>query len=388
MAARRITRSFRRTAGLGVLTAALLVVALVLGATSPRADAAPQGLLVSSSSDRSSPVYLSGSVLRANAYIFVSGYGQARRVTFRLDARPAVTRYAPFDYAGTARSGKANPLDTTGLADGTHTLSATVLRRDGSRIARLVANFTVNNQPAAPPPPSGSGSAGGAGGILVPAYFYPGESWTRMCSTLSAGSIASANPSSGPGTDANPDYAGAISDCRTRGVGVVGYVYTSYGARAMSAVKADVDAYFSRYSVSGIFFDEASNDSATQAYYASLYQYVHAKSAGPLTVVTNPGAAAETAWQLDGGTSDVVTVFEGTPTQFAAWTPPAWIAGRSATSLASIVYAAGSAAMQSTCTRAKSLNIGWTYVTPDVLPNPFDTLPTDPYWSSELSACG
>jgi len=154
-------------------------------------------------------------------------------------------------------------------------------------------------------------------------------------------------------------------------------------------VRADVDAYFARYPVSGIFFDEASIDPATQAYYAGLYQYVHAKSAGALTVVTNPGAAAATPWQLDGGTADIVNVFEGTPSGFSSWSPPAWVSARSAASLAAIVYAAGSVTtMQSACARAKSLNLGWSYVTGDVLPNPFDALPADPYWSSEITACG
>ncbi len=107
-----------------------------------------------------------------------------------------------------------------------------------------------------------------------------------------------------------------------------------------------------------------------------------------MTVVTNPGVAAATAWQLDGGTADIVNVFEGTPSTFASWTPPGWVATRPAARLGAIVYgAATSATMQTVCARAAGLNLGWTYVTPDVLPNPFDILPLDPYWSGELAAC-
>lgn len=227
-----------------------------------------------------------------------------------------------------------------------------------------------------------------AGSLLVPAYFYPGADWTRMCATLPAGAIAIMNPNSGPGTVTDPAYTASVTACRLRGIGVIGYVYTSYGARSASAVRADVDAYFARYPVSGIFFDEASIDPATQSYYASLYQYVHAKSTGPLTVVTNPGAAAATAWQLDGGTADIVNVFEGSPAQFGLWSPGAWLAARNPASLSAIVYAVGTtSSMQTACARAKSLNLGWTYVTADVLPNPFDVLPTDPYWATELSEC-
>jgi hypothetical protein len=222
----------------------------------------------------------------------------------------------------------------------------------------------------------------------VPAYFYPGADWTRMCSTLPGGAIAVMNPNSGPGATVDPSYTAAVSACRSRGVSVIGYVYTSYGSRSASAVRADVDAYFARYPVSGIFFDEASNQSSTQSYYASLYQYVHSKGAGSLTVVTNPGVAASTAWQLDGGTADVVNIFEGSPSSFSSWSPPSWVASRNPARLSTIVYGASSTStMQTVCSRASSLNLGWSYVTPDVLPNPFDILPPDPYWTSELSAC-
>ncbi len=129
---------------------------------------------------------------------------------------------------------------------------------------------------------------------------------------------------------------------------------------------------------------EASIDSGTSSYYTDLYNYVHNRG----IVVTNPGTAAASDWQLANGTADVVTVFEGTSSQFVSWTPPAWIAAQSASRLATIVGATSTTtAMQAACARAKTLDLGWSYVTPDVLPNPFDVLPTDPYWSTELTAC-
>lgn len=366
--------------------AALVVAALVVATAIPMAAGAPTGLVVSASSNRSNPVALGGATLTGNTYIFVTGYSQARRVRFTLDNGSPVTRSSPFDYAGTRSSGRANALDTTGLADGPHAMTAVVLRSNGTQLASLAASFTVTNNAIPAPPPTPPPAA--AGQILVPAYFYPGADWTRMCATLPVGAIAIMNPNSGPGTGVDPAYTAAVNDCRSKGVGVIGYVYTSYGARSASSVRADVDAYFSRYPVSGIFFDEGSTDPATQSYYASLFQYVHAKSTGPLVVVTNPGTAAATSWQLDGATADIVNIFEGSPSQFAAWSPPAWVAVQSAARLASIVYATATQTdMQAVCARAKTLNLGWSYVTTDVLPNPFDILPADPYWSAELTAC-
>ena len=43
--------------------------------------------------------------------------------------------------------------------------------------------------------------------------------------------------------------------------------------------------------------------------------------------------------------------------------------------------------MRQVCRRSKSLNAGYIYVTGDVLPNPWDTLPLDSYWTNEIAAC-
>ncbi len=128
---------------------ALLLVAL----TAPLAAAAPTGLVASTSSNRSNPVTLNGASLSGKRYIFVTGYSQARRVRFTLDGGSSVTRSSPFDYAGTASNGRANALDTAGLANGPHTLTATVTRSSGAVIADLTATFTVANQAPVPPPP-------------------------------------------------------------------------------------------------------------------------------------------------------------------------------------------------------------------------------------------
>jgi hypothetical protein len=47
----------------------------------------------------------------------------------------------------------------------------------------------------------------------------------------------------------------------------VGYVYTDWGARSLSAVEADVNAYYSWYGVNGIFFDQASTNCAYSSDY-------------------------------------------------------------------------------------------------------------------------
>jgi hypothetical protein len=43
--------------------------------------------------------------------------------------------------------------------------------------------------------------------------------------------------------------------------------------------------------------------------------------------------------------------------------------------------------MRQVCARSKTLNAGNMYVTDDVLPNPWDTLPAGTYWTNSIAAC-
>jgi hypothetical protein len=42
--------------------------------------------------------------------------------------------------------------------------------------------------------------------------------------------------------------------------------------------------------------------------------------------------------------------------------------------------------MKNAVSLSKQRNAGWVYVTPDTMPNPWDTLPEEPYWSQMLQA--
>jgi hypothetical protein len=54
-----------------------------------------------------------------------------------------------------------------------------------------------------------------------------------------------------------------------------------------------------------------------------------------------------------------------------------------------VIYATSTTSAMSTAVRlSRARNAGYVYVTPDTLPNPYDTLPTGSYWSSELATIG
>lgn len=230
---------------------------------------------------------------------------------------------------------------------------------------------------------------------LVPAYFYPdwwntGNKWYTMCDNMNAtsdGSTAIMNPNSGPGSSANSDYTQVISYCHDKGQNVIGYVHTSYGARSLQDVEAEISDYYSWYNVDGIFLDEMSNDSSTQSYYATLYSYIHnLGGAYADDVVGNPGAAATTDWQLDTPVVDELVTFEGSASDYLNWTPPSWTSNYLDSDFAHLVYDAGnSSVMADVCSYSQTIKGGWLYITDDVLSNPWDTLPS--YWTSETPTC-
>jgi hypothetical protein len=231
---------------------------------------------------------------------------------------------------------------------------------------------------------------------LVPAYFYPDwwntpNNWTRMCGAMNrarGASTAVMNPNSGPGAKANSDYVQAIAACHALGQHVIGYVYTSYAARALASVRSDIDSYFAFYpGIDGIFLDEMSNDPGTLAYYRSLYQYIRGKPQLH-EVVGNPGAAAASAWQLSTPVADAVVVFEGTAAVYANWSPPLWVRSRVASTISNLVYATSDeTTMAQVCLSSKAKNAGYMYVTNDVLPNPWDALPAGAFWTNSVASC-
>lgn len=229
---------------------------------------------------------------------------------------------------------------------------------------------------------------------LWPGYVYPdvwnGDAcaWFRFGDLAQAGSdrsgsIAIANPASGPGTAVVSDWTAAVNYVRDKGHKVVGYVHTSYGARAIADVKADVDAWYALYEPDGIFVDEMSTDATTQPYYRDLFEHVHSQTGDGL-VVGNPGTAAATDWQLHDHTkvANLLVVFEDTEAAYATWSPPAWVASYPASRFAHLVHTVTSGSPVAAQAHAAATNAGYRYVTDDALPNPWDTLA---FWPAQAT---
>jgi hypothetical protein len=211
------------------------------------------------------------------------------------------------------------------------------------------------------------------GALLIPLYTYPGVSWTSIINAKDAnpsvGMVAIINPDNGPGASIDQNYVTGIQNLRAAGVIVLGYDHTSYGARPLATVEADINTYKDWYNLSGIFFDEMSNVPGYENYYSTLNQY--AKSVGFSFTVGNPGGAVPASYI---GTMDVIVTYEnqGVPDSesLAAMTN-----GVPANHFAVIAY--GVNVWNGSAVSDVYNYASYVYVTNDTLPNPYGALTGD-----------
>lgn len=217
--------------------------------------------------------------------------------------------------------------------------------------------------------------------VAIPSYFEPGSIWTQLESGAPTVGLAIINPSDGVGTTISQTYVSQTSNTKSKGVIVLGYVFTNYGQRLAAEVKAEIDKYYQWYGVQGIFLDEASTDCNQLAYYQALYSYVKAKG-GVAKVVVNPGTNTNECYMA---ATDIVINFEDTYTRYLSWQPSGWETKYAADRFWHLVIETPQANMPNAISLSKSRRAGWVYVTPDTLANnPWDSLPPTAYWTDEL----
>jgi hypothetical protein len=222
--------------------------------------------------------------------------------------------------------------------------------------------------------------------ILVPAYFYPSgqglKDWHRLIDAAARAPIlAVANPASGPGEAANPEYIEVISHAARRGVTVLGYVNTEYANRPPSEVRADVDLWVKNYSdVRGIFFDAQASQAANAEYYSSLRDYVR-KKIPRAVVITNPGTLCAEEY-LARSISDVTCVYEFS-TGFDRFRLPTWAFKYPSGRFAAMPYKVANAElMKDYIQLAVRKELGVIYISDTGMPNPWERLPS--YWDEEV----
>ncbi|KAJ5154294.1 Spherulation-specific family 4 [Penicillium coprophilum] len=169
--------------------------------------------------------------------------------------------------------------------------------------------------------------------VFVPLYVYPAPgAWAPLENVISSHPDVNftvvINPGNGPGPDSLPDgnYTREIPKLTAyENVRLLGYVYTSYGKRNVSAVRNDIQTYADwptnssnpNLAVRGIFFDETPQqyDAQILSYLQGLTDFVKdIKGLGPdQFVVHNPGAVPDSRYLA---TADSTVVFEAAYTTF------------------------------------------------------------------------
>lgn len=147
--------------------------------------------------------------------------------------------------------------------------------------------------------------------ILIPMYTYPEDDawspiWTQVTAHPTVEFRIIINPDNGPGSSTYPEpaYITALTRLNAHpNVKLLGYVATEFSTRDYATVTAEVDRYAgwssylaSNISVSGIFFDEATDakSGAARTYLGDAAAHAYAQLSSPTkTVVLNPGTVVD-----------------------------------------------------------------------------------------------
>ena len=220
--------------------------------------------------------------------------------------------------------------------------------------------------------------------IAVPSYFHPGSLWDKLESGYPTVQIGIINPNSGAGRSSNPDYVQQVQSSQQLGMTIIGYVYTSYGRRSLNTVKNDIDKYYNWYNVDGIFIDETITSCSDVSYYSNLYGYIKGKGG---TVIINPGTQTNECY-VD--VVDIILNYENVYSHYVNnYSQPSWVSNYPASKFWHLVHKTlDISSMENAIDLSKQRNAGWIYITPDTLPNPWDTLPSEAYWDREIELAG
>ena len=248
----------------------------------------------------------------------------------------------------------------------TITLSPSTARMQdlaGNTMATITKSFSTTAQ---------SGTANKAG-LYVPLFTYPTSSmWSTLIGTKNnhpnLPMLVTINPSSGVGSSKDSNFVNGINQLKSAGVTVMGYIYTDYGQRSTTAIQDEIDKYKSWYGVNGIFFDEMSTASGKESYYSSLNSYV--KSSGMTFTMGNPGTDTRSSYM---GTVDNMIIYEnqGLPSIDSL---KGWHLIYDKKNFSIIPY--GVATLNTQFINDAENYVGYIYVTDDVLPNPWNSLPS------------
>jgi len=224
----------------------------------------------------------------------------------------------------------------------------------------------------------------------VPSYAQPGSGAWDAWQAVGPGGLGLmiVNLNNGDDETYDPTVDKAVQQARKKGIFVLGYTYTKYGARDPKIVRQKVDAVYRNYLVDGMFFDEAPtncNDANSYAgtqflYYQELMNHVRAKQAGARLTVLNPGVyIANDCWM---SIANIVMNWEnpGLTNYEQNYVDYPWTHKYSPDRFWHIIYGVPATDLPKIQALAQQRNAGWLYVTDRGGNNPYALPPT--YWKA------
>ena len=222
--------------------------------------------------------------------------------------------------------------------------------------------------------------------VHIPLYIYPfhwvpASEWYQISDIMAANPnvlfILKLNVNSGPDTAVNTDYEAGIDILKGQGndthIKLLGYVYTSYGARAIADVKTDIDRWQTFYGsdINGIFLDEMESVAGEEAYYQELTNYIH-KDKGMEISWGNPGVPVDESY-VKANAVDVFQISESADYPTAAAIETATFSGAySPSKFAMGIHSVTS--YNSSLISDFNTDVAYIFVTGDVMPTPYDTV--------------
>jgi hypothetical protein len=229
--------------------------------------------------------------------------------------------------------------------------------------------------------------------LAVPSYQNPGTSTWNGWAAQGPAAVGIMVVDINKGDDENyySRVDSAIQQARKKGIYVLGYTYTSYGARDPKLIRQKIDAVYSNYDIDGVFFDEgatscdaANNYAGTNyLYYQELANYVRRKQAGAHMTVLNPGTySANDCWM---STFNILLNWEnaGLATYQTNYVDYPWVHRYPAERFWHVILDVPQSQLQATINLAQSRNAGWVYIS-DSPNNAYNQVPV--YWAAEGTA--
>ncbi|MEP6575656.1 MAG: spherulation-specific family 4 protein [Nitrososphaerota archaeon] len=210
-------------------------------------------------------------------------------------------------------------------------------------------------------------------GIYVPLYSYPTlPEWSEVVRIKElfpmVPFLTCINPSNGPGSGFEPAFATGIDSLNKAGILVGGYLATNYGHKPQSQVKEEISKYKMWYDkVNGICFDEMQSKPGKEKYYESMTRF--SKSLGFNFTVGNPGTDVSPTYV---GKVDYMKIYEGSGIP-ALSSLKGWHMKYNKKNFMTIAYDVPY--VNYTYLADVTKYLGFLYITDDILPNPYDTLP-------------